>query len=90
MSAGEGGPVGNGDQAADPGEGRLVAYLEELREDPPPTDAALTRQVTRRARWQRTLRGPLQLVGHLGGAFLDGIALLFGGSGRANRDRTGR
>lgn len=69
----------------DPGEGRLVAYLEELRADPPETDRALTQRVTRSARWQAALRGPLEVVGHLGGALVDGIATLLGGSRRSGR-----
>jgi hypothetical protein len=69
----------------DPGEPRLVTYLEELREDPPPTDAALTRRVGRSARWQHAVRGPLQLVGDLGGALVDGITALLGGPRRGPR-----
>lgn len=70
---------------ADPGEDRLVAYLGELREDPPPTDTTLARRVHRSARWQAALRGPLEVVGHLGGALLDGIAALLGGTRRSDR-----
>jgi hypothetical protein len=69
----------------DPGEDRLVAYLEELREDPPVSDTALVRRVNRSARWQSAIRGPLQLVGHLSGALADGIATLLGGSRRTGR-----
>ena len=68
-----------------PGEGRLVAYLEELREDPPAADPALARRVARSARWQHAVRGPLELIGHLGGALADGLAVLLGGSRRHDR-----
>jgi hypothetical protein len=69
----------------DPGEGRLVAYLAELRGDPPPTDKALTRRVQRSARWQHAVRGPLQVIGHLTGALTDGVAALLGGARRSDR-----
>jgi hypothetical protein len=64
----------------DPGEGRLVAYLTELREDPPPTDEALVRRVHRSTRWQHAVRGPLQVIGQLGGALADGLTALLGGT----------
>ena len=76
---------GGGQSPTDPGEGRLVAYLAELREDPPPTDEALARRVHRSARWQQAIRGPLEVVGHLTGALADGIAALLGGSRRPDR-----
>jgi hypothetical protein len=71
----------------DPGEGRLVDYLAELRADPPPTDEALVPRVQRSARWQHAIRGPLQVVGHLSGALADGIAALLGGPRRPDRSR---
>jgi hypothetical protein len=71
-------PAGSGGRPADPGEGRLVAYLAELREDPPPTDEGLTRRIGRSARWQQAIRGPLEVVGHLTGALVDGIGALLG------------
>jgi hypothetical protein len=74
------------DQApADPGEGRLAAYLAELREDPPQTDEALARRVKRSARWQHAARGPLQVIGHLSGALADGLTALLGGTRGRNR-----
>jgi hypothetical protein len=76
---------GAGGAPPDPGEDRLVAYLEELREDPPPTDAKLAHRVGRSARWQGAIRGPLEVVGHLGGALLDGIATILGGTRRTDR-----
>lgn len=78
-------PGDPGEQPADAGERRLVAYLEELREDPPAADPELVRRVRRSARWQHAVRGPLQLVGDLGGALLDGIAAMLGGSRRSDR-----
>jgi hypothetical protein len=85
---GRGGPAEN---PPDPGERRLVTYLAELRADPPSADVALVRQVGRSARWQGAIRGPLEVVGHLGGALVDGIAALVGGTGRPDRSgRSGR
>jgi hypothetical protein len=78
-------PGGGGERPADPGEGRLVTYLAELREDPPATDAALVRRVGRSARWQQAIRGPLEVVGHLTGALLDGIGALLGERRRPGR-----
>ena len=76
---------GSAERPSDPGEDRLVAYLGELREDPPVTDAALVRRVNRSARWQHAIRGPLQALGHLGGAVIDGIAALLGSQERRDR-----
>jgi hypothetical protein len=85
---GRGGPAEN---PPDPGEGRLVTYLAELRAEPPTTDLALARRVGRSARWQGAIRGPLEVVGHLGGALVDGIAALVGGTRRSDRSgRSGR
>jgi hypothetical protein len=72
-------------QPPDPGESRLRSYLEELRADPPVADTALARRVSRGARWQSALRGPLTLVGHLGGALVDGLAAMLGATRRTNR-----
>jgi hypothetical protein len=80
VSAPGGGPGSTGDGAEDPNEQRLLAYLEELREDPPTGDESLVRRVNRSARWQHAIRGPLEAIGHLTGAFADGIAALLGGS----------
>jgi hypothetical protein len=84
VSASGQGP-GRGEPPADPGEGRLVAYLAELREDPPAGDEALVRRVGSSARWQRAIRGPLEVVGHLTGALLDGIEALLGERRRPGR-----
>lgn len=70
---------------SDPGEGRLLDYLEELREDPPATDVTIVKRVYRNARWQYAIRGPLQLVGHLAGALAIGVSALFGSSRRSVR-----
>jgi hypothetical protein len=69
---------GGDEGPADPGEGRLVTYLAELRADPPPTDEALGRRVQRSARWQQAIRAPLEVVGHLTGALVDGLGALLG------------
>lgn len=66
----------------DPGEGRLLVYLEELRGDPPATDPTIAGRVQRNARWQHAIRGPLQLVGQLAGALATGVSALLGPSGR--------
>lgn len=68
----------SGEGPADPGEGRLVAYLAELREDPPVSDGTLVRRVQRKARWQQAIRGPLEVIGHLTGALADGVATFLG------------
>lgn len=85
MSADGQRPGGSAESPSDPGEGRLVAYLGELREDPPMADEALVRRVNRSARWQHAIRGPLAVIGHLSGAVADGIAALFGGRRRSDR-----
>ncbi len=65
----------------DPGERRLLDYLEELREDPPATDLTIAREVHRSARWQQAIRGPLRLVEQLAGALAVGVSALL----RSNR-----
>lgn len=67
----------------DDGEGRLLGYLEELREDPPASDAAIARRVRRSARWQQAARAPLQLVGQLAGAVAAGVSALLGAKPRS-------
>jgi hypothetical protein len=74
-----------GQSPPDPGERRLAAYLEEVRENPPPTDEGLARRVRRSARWQHAIRGPLEVVGHLSGALADGLGTLLGGTRRTGR-----
>lgn len=64
----------------DPGEGRLLGYLVELREDPPETDATIVGRVRRDARWQHAIRGPLQIVGHLAEVLAVGVSALLGSS----------
>jgi hypothetical protein len=76
---------GSGEGAPDPGEGRLGLYLAELREDQPTADAALVPRIQRSARWQLAIRGPLEVIGHLSGAFADGIAALLGERRRPGR-----
>ncbi len=84
MSA-DGQGQGGDEGPVDPGEGRLVTYLAELREDPPPTDEELVRRVGRSARWQQAIRTPLEVVGHLTGALVDGIEALLGERRRPGR-----
>lgn len=67
--------------APDPGERRLLDYLEELREVPPATDLTIAKRVHGSARWQQAIRGPLQLVGQLAGALAVGVSALL----RSNR-----
>lgn len=83
MSAGRN--PGSEESSADPGEGRLVSYLAELRADPPASDEALVGRVRRSARWQQAIRGPLKVVGHLTGALVDGIGTLLGERRRPGR-----
>jgi hypothetical protein len=63
---------------SDPGEGRLSDYLEELRDDPPQSDPALGRSISRHARWQQAVRAPLHVVGILAAALVDGVAGVLG------------
>ena len=43
------------------------------------------RRVGRSARWQGAIRGPLEVIGHLTGALVDGIAALLGERRRPGR-----
>jgi hypothetical protein len=63
--------------APDPGEGRLLGYLGELRENPPTSDSTITKRVHRSARWQHAIRGPLQFVEQLAGALTIGFSAIF-------------
>ena len=76
---------GDGQEPSDPGGTRLLGYLEELREDPPETDRPLSGRVHRSARWQQAVRAPLQLIGSLAGALVDGISGLVGPARRSGR-----
>ena len=66
-------------------ERRLDEHLELLRVDPSAGDPALVAHVVRRARWQRILRTPVQVVASLGGAAVDGLRALIGTRGRSAR-----
>jgi hypothetical protein len=59
-------------------ERRLVEHLEIVKASPPPGGQALARRVVRRARWQRALREPLQVIGTIAAAVVDGLAGLLG------------
>ena len=59
-------------------ERRLVEHLEIVRASPPRGDRSLVRRVVRRARWQRALREPLEVIGTIAAAVLDGVAGLIG------------
>jgi hypothetical protein len=75
----------SGAHGPDPAEGRLIGYLEEVREDPPPTDTTIVRRVNRSARWQHAVRGPLLLIGQLAGALAVGVSALLGSKHRSPR-----
>ena len=68
-----------------PDEARLGAYLEELRTSPPGTDLAVVSGVTRSARWQRAIRGPLRTVGILAASVIVGIGAMIGVRDRSRR-----
>lgn len=59
-------------------ERRLVEHLEIVRASPPRADRSLVRRVVRRARWQRALREPLQLIGAIAAVVVEGVAGLLG------------
>lgn len=59
-------------------EERLVEVLEPLRSDPPRSSVVLVERTVRAARWQRHVRVPLQLVGHLAGVLLAAAELVAG------------
>jgi hypothetical protein len=64
-----------------PAEQALQERLRELQADQA-TPSSLTPRIVRAARWQRTLRRPLQAIGNIGGAVIDGVRLLLGGRTR--------
>lgn len=71
------------DEELSAAERRLVEHLEIVRASPSRGELALRRPVVRRARWQRSLREPLQLIGRLATALVGGLAGLLGaGRGR--------
>jgi hypothetical protein len=60
-----------------PAERRLTQHLELLRASPPTGAPQLVPRVIRGVRWQRAVREPLNLVGVVATAVIDGLALLF-------------
>lgn len=68
-----------------PAERRLDEHLELLRQGPPEPGRTLRRRTVRTARWQRAIRAPLQIVGLIAGALVDGVAQLLGTGGRGAR-----
>lgn len=68
-----------GRDATGPGEERLRALLELLREDPPGAGQPLVGAVMRKVRWQRPLRSALVGARALAGAFVDGLSLVLRG-----------
>lgn len=73
----------NGTDPLSPAERALIAYLEGLREHPPPAAGQVVDAVMRTARWQVLVRPYLVTGGTLLGAVASGLGMLFG-------DRTGR
>ena len=66
------------DEELSAAERRLVEHLEIVKASPPQSGQALVRRVVRRARWQRALGEPLQVIGSIAAALVDGLAGLFG------------
>lgn len=65
-------------QVSPEAERRLAEHLELLRADSSSSrpGAGLARRVARTARWQRSARAPLRVVGMIAGSLLDGIMRL--------------
>lgn len=57
-------------------EARLDEHLKLLRSDPPRADRALVVSVLSAARWQRTVRASLLVIGLLSGAVASGLHAL--------------
>jgi len=57
-------------------EQRVVDLLGALRADPPASDPGLPAVVAHAARWQRIVRGALQVTGLMAFAAVDAVALL--------------
>jgi hypothetical protein len=66
------------DEELSAAERRLVEHLEIVKASPPQGGQALVRQVVRKARWQRALRQPLQVIGTIAAAVVDSLAGLLG------------
>jgi hypothetical protein len=59
-----------------PAEQRLAEHLELLRASPPIPAPEMIERIISRARWQRTIRDPLVLVGAVAIAVGEGLGLL--------------
>ncbi len=64
--------------ALSPAERQLSQHLELLRTNAPVPPAPIVAKIVRTARWQRTVRRPLLVIGALAAAVGDGIRLLLG------------
>jgi hypothetical protein len=71
--------------APDPAEGRVIELLLALRDDPPRPGTALARRIVRRARVQRAIVGPLQLLSAFAAALADGARTAIESSSRRRR-----
>jgi hypothetical protein len=65
-----------------PAERALERHLELLCLDGPVPPVGMDRHIIHRARWQRTIRRPLLILGHFARAFGDGLRLLFAPAGQ--------
>lgn len=72
-----------GENSETAAEHRLVEHLAMVRANPPETEQTLTHRVVRRARWQRLVRAPLEVIGVLIGALADAVSAF---AGSHNRD----
>jgi hypothetical protein len=59
-----------------PAEERVVDLLGALRRDPPPVAPGLPATVVHAVRWQRAVRGALQVTGLMASAAADVVAML--------------
>lgn len=71
------GPGGSAEPLS-PAERRLIEHLEIVRASPPPGGRSLVRRVVRSARRHRALREPLQLIGTIAAAVIEGVGGLLG------------
>lgn len=68
--------MSEGPDVETPAEQRVVDLLGVLRLDPPVSDPALPAFVAHTARWQRAVRGALEVTGIMASAALDVVSLL--------------
>jgi hypothetical protein len=72
-------PSPEDDEQLPPAERRVREFLAALGADAPRPDAVLASVVVRKARWQRTVRGPLRAAGGLAAALVEGVRMAVGG-----------